>query len=294
MPDAPRQLRTDLPGAGPCRAVLWHQDALDEGGFAPDEWLAPEERAEFASLGSEKRRREWLAARAALKDLLVRDGVARRPADAIIRKDERGAPRLVVWEPDTFRYAELACAISHSAPFVLCAYLRGRGARVGVDVERRSWRLARLGRKFLSPGDRLLAKDDDRGDEPVLWSFQESLSKLLGTGWSCGFRTISCVETAPGSCELADADGNRYAGSYLWFGQHAVAIVWDPGPGELPPLHLPPRGFFDRAARARRLRALRHAKAAERKPHAESAKAAESAEAAEAEPRAEAAEEPRP
>ena len=291
MPDAPRQLRTDLPGAGPCRAVLWHQDALDEGGFAPDEWLAPEERAEFASLGSEKRRREWLAARVALKDLLVRDGVARRPSDAIVRKDGRGAPHLVVWEPDTMRYAELACAISHSAPFVLCAYLGGRGARVGVDVERRSWRLARLGRKFLSPGDRMLAKDDDRGDETVLWSFKESLSKLLGTGWSCGFRTISCVETAPGSCELADADGNRYAGSYLWFGQHAVAIVWDPGPGELPPLHLPPRGFFDRAARARRLRALRHAKAAERKPHAESAKAAE---AAEAEPRAEASEEPRP
>ena len=197
MPDAPRQLRTDLPGAGPCRAVLWHQDALDEEPFPPEEWLAPEERVEFGSLGSEKRRREWLAARVALKDLLVRDGVVRRPTDAIVRKDGRGAPRLVVWEPDTFRYAELACAISHSAPLVLCAC------------------------KFLSPGDRMLAKDDDRGDETVLWSFKESLSKLLGTGWSCGFRTISCVETAPGSCELADADGNRYAGSYLWFGHNS-------------------------------------------------------------------------
>ena len=173
MPDAPRQLRTDLPGAGPFRAVLWHQDALDEGPFPPEEWLAPEERAEFGSLGSEKRRREWLAARVALKDLLVRDGVVRRPTDAIVRKDDRGAPRLVVWEPDTFRYAELACAISHSAPLVLCAYLRGRGARIGVDVERRSWRLARLGRKFLSPGDRMLEKDDDRGDETVLCRWGE-------------------------------------------------------------------------------------------------------------------------
>jgi hypothetical protein len=45
MPDAPRQLRTDLPGAGPFRAVLWHQDALDEGPFPPEEWLSPEERA---------------------------------------------------------------------------------------------------------------------------------------------------------------------------------------------------------------------------------------------------------
>ena len=97
----------------------------------------------------------------------------------------------------------------------------------------------------------MLEKDDDRGDETVLWSFKESLSKLLGTGWSCGFRTISCVETAPGSCELADADGNRYAGSYLWFGQHAVAIVWDPGPGDLPPLRLPPRPWWERALRRR-------------------------------------------
>ena len=280
MPDAPRQLRTDLPGAGPFRAVLWHQDALDETEFAPDEWLAPEERAELATLASEKRRREWLAARTALKDLLVRDGVVRRPSDAIVRKDGRGAPHLVVWEPDTMRYAELACAISHSAPFVLCAYLRGRGARIGVDVERRSWRRSRLGRKFLSPGDRMLAKDDDRGDETVLWSFKESPSKLLGTGWSCGFRTISCVETAPGSCKLTDAEGARYPGAYFWFGQHALAVVWDAGPGELPPLRLPPRPWWERAARARRLRALRRAKAAERKPRAESAESAEEPERA--------------
>ena len=179
MPDAPRQIRVDLPGGGPCRAVLWHQDALSDVPFSPEEWLAPEERAELETLGSDKRRREWLAARAALKDLLVRDGIARRHADAIVRKDARGAPRLVVWEPDTFRYAELACAISHCAPFVLCAYLPGRGARVGVDVERRSWRLGRLGRKFVSPEDRMLEKDDASGDETVLWSFKESLSKLL-------------------------------------------------------------------------------------------------------------------
>lgn len=274
MPDAPRQLRADLPAAGPFRAALWHQDALDEEPFPPEEWLAPEERAELASLASEKRRREWLAARVALKDLLVRDGVVRRPADAIVRKDARGAPRLVVWESDTLRYAELACAISHSAPLVLCAYLRGRGARIGVDVERRSWRLARLGRKFLSPDDRMLEKEDERGDETVLWTFKESLSKLLGAGWSCGFRNLSCVETAPGACELADADGNRYPGAYLWFGQYAVAVVWDAGPGELPPLRLPPRPWWERAARARRLRALRRRRAGAPAAAAEGAGAA--------------------
>ena len=107
------------------------------------------------------------------------------------------------------------------------------------------------------------------------WSFKESLSKLLGTGWSCGFRTISCVETAPGSCELADAAGDRYPGIYFWFGQHVLAVVWDGGPGELPPLRLPPRPWWERAARARRIRTLRRrrAKAAHVRPEEDPATA---------------------
>lgn len=267
MPEAPRQIRTILPGGGPFRAVLWSQAALDEEPAAPEAWLAPEERAELEGLSQEKRRREWLAARVALKDLLVRDGVVRRPSDAIVRKSPLGAPRIVVWEPDTYRYAELACAISHCEPFVLCAYLPGRGARIGVDVERRTWRLAHLGRKFLSPGDRMLEKDDPNGDETVLWSFKESLSKLLGTGWSCGFRTISCVETAPGSCTLTDAADNRYEGVYLWFGQHAITVVWEPPAAAAAPAAAAPReprSWPERAARARRLRALRRERRAAR------------------------------
>ena len=129
MPAPLRQIQTVFPGDGPFRAVLWSQAELDAPGFDPADWLTDGERREHDALGNDKRRREWLAARVALKDLLVRDRVVRRPSDASVRKDARGCPRIVIWEPDTGRYAERACSISHSGPFVLVAYLRRRGGR---------------------------------------------------------------------------------------------------------------------------------------------------------------------
>lgn len=250
-------------GEGPFRAVLWHESAIDPlfDPAEPEHWFAPEERAALAALGlNAKRRREWLAARVALKSLLVADGVARRPADAIVRKDARGCPRVVVWEADTGRYEEIACSLSHSAPFVFCAYARGRAAAVGVDVEPRTMRLSFLRRKFLSPEDRMLPKDDAAGDDTLIWSFKESLSKLLGTGWGCGFPNLQCRETDPGSCELVDAAGVARPGRYRWFGRWAVTATWQSPKPPAPPAPLPERSLFDRLTRASRLRRLRAAR----------------------------------
>ncbi len=227
MPTPREPLATRLTDTGPVRAVFWHQDAAAAAGAEPDEWLASEERAEYAALGSEKRRREWFSARVALKAMLVADGLARRPSEITVRKNALGAPRVAIWEPDTFRYAEVGCAISHCAPYVLCAYVPVRGARIGVDVERRTWRLSRLGRKFVSEGDAMLPKDDENGDQTVLWSIKESLSKLLGTGWACGFRNLACVETEPGRCLLTDAAGLEHQGLYRWFGQYVMTLAYD-------------------------------------------------------------------
>lgn len=241
-------------GEVPFRAVLRYEKDLCAA-FDParaQEWFAAEETAALAEVGtSAKRRSEWIAARMALKDLLVRDGVARRAAEAVIRKDALGCPRVVVWEADTGRYEEIACSLSHSAPFVLCAYLRGRDAAIGVDVEPRAWRISRLRRKFVSQGDAMLQKDDSIGDDTLLWSFKESLSKLLGTGWSSGFSRLACRETAPGVCVIADADGAETPGRYIWFGKWALTAVWrEPAPAREPP----PRRRAARFSLVRRLR----------------------------------------
>lgn len=260
---AARLLRTDLRGVGPVLASLWHQDAVRESGFDADTWLCDGERAELSAISSDHRRREWIAARAAMKDMLVRAGFARAPGEASVRKDALGAPRVIVWEPDSLRYAETACSISHCAPFVLCAALPGRGARIGVDIERRTWRLSRLGRKFIAPGDSMLDKDDPRGDETALWSFKESLSKLLGTGWACGFTSVTCVETSPGVCEVTAPGGESFPGAYFWFGQHVVTLVWDapaaPSPAAAP-LPRRRRSVFASIALRRALRERRRAR----------------------------------
>ena len=256
MTDPLRQTQTVFPGDGPVRAVLRGQEALDAPGFDPADWLTEEERREHAALGSEKRRREWLAARVALKDLLVRDRVVRRPADVSVRKDARGCPRLVIWEADTGRYEERACSISHCGPFVLVAYLRRRGGRVGVDLERRTWRVSHLRRKFGSPRDAMLEKDDASGDGTILWSFKEALSKLLGTGWGCGFRNLSCRELRPGQCEMRDAEDRPYPGRYAWFGHYVLTLVYEEGTSASAVRPLP-RPFFERLSRAWSLRRLR-------------------------------------
>ena len=262
MDDAPLKTLV-FDGEGPFRAALWHEGALDSvlDPSKPELWLAPEERGAFAALGpNSKRRREWLAVRVAMKSLLVADGVARRAADVIVRKDARGCPRAIVWESDTGRYEGIACSLSHSAPFVLCAYARGRGAAVGVDVEPRTMRLSFLRRKFLSPGDRMLPKDDSAGDDTLLWSFKESLSKLLGTGWGCGFPNLQCRETSPGKCVLVDALGTVREGRYRWFGRWAVTATWQPPDPPSEPAEPPERPLWERLARASRLRRLRAAR----------------------------------
>ncbi len=265
MPAPLRQTQTVFPGDGPFRAVLWSQSELDAPGFSPEDWLTDGERREYDALSNDKRRREWLAARVALKDLLVRDRVVRRASDVSVRKDERGCPRLVIWEPDTGRYAERACSISHSGPFVLVAYLRRSGGRIGVDLERRTWRISYLRRKFVSPDDAMLEKDDAAGDGTILWSFKESLSKLLGTGWACGFRNLSCREIRPGDCEMRDAEDRPYPARYAWFGHYALTVVYEegsPAGSGLPP---PPRPFLERLVRDWRLRRLRSRRASARR-----------------------------
>ena len=232
----------------------------------------------------------------------LQGGAAERSGLLFRAADQRAAPAELLAEieallglaaPDTLRYAETACSISHCAPFVLCAALPVRGARVGVDIQRRTWRLARMGRKFMAPGDRMLDKDDQSGDETALWSFKESTSKLLGTGWACGFKSIVCVETSPGVCETTVPGGECLPGAYFWFGQHVVTLVWDDSSAAAPHAQAPARrrGFWEtlrarralgarRALREREARTIAAATAAAQ-PAAAVANSADSAAAAE-------------
>jgi len=250
-------LRAVMSGDPDFRAVLWEVAGLDRSGVDPALWLAPEEAIEMAALRGEKHRREWFAARVALKGLLLADGVVAAPATAIVRKDAAGAPRVVVYEPDTGRYEVLGCSISHSGPYVLCAYTPGRHGRIGVDIERRTWRMLYLRRKYANKADRFLAPPDSIGAGTLVWSLKESLSKLIGTGMGCGFPKLVCAETAPGRCDMLDPDGSAHRGRYEWLDRYAITAVADPPEAPSAPAPAPRRGLLERLARRRRLKRLR-------------------------------------
>lgn len=263
MFDLQPSLRAVMSGDPDFRAVLWEVGGLEKSAVDPAQWLAPEEAIEMGTLRGEKRRREWLAARVALKGLLLADGVVSAPATAIVRKDAAGAPRLVVYEPDTGRYEVRGCSISHSGVYVLCAYAPGRRGRVGVDIERRTWRMLYLRRKYANRADKLIAPPDSIGAGTLVWSLKESLSKLIGTGMGCGFPKLVCSETGPGRCEMFDPDGVAHRGRYEWLDRYAITAVADP-PEAAAAAPVPPRkrSLLERLARKRRLKRLRRERAA--------------------------------
>ena len=241
-------------------AALWHVPAAQGEVYARERWFVAEDLAECEGFTHGRRIEEWFAVRIALKTILVEDGLAASPLHIHIRKNGQGSPHVVIYNPDTGAYARLPCSLSHKGPLVLAAYSRRPGIRVGIDLERRSWKLPYLRRRFISEHDQMLEKDDQVGDCTVLWTFKEAVSKLLGSGMAYGFANIHCRETSVGICELRDGGGNHYAGAYGWFGRYALALVTDVyhGAADAGPKAKPrERPWFQRIVRAKRLRNLR-------------------------------------
>ncbi len=256
------ELQELLPDFPSVRIVSWHLEGLTQKGMAPELWLTEREREERATLSHDRRQREWTAARIALKRLLLLDNRVRSPLHAEIRKDERGQPRIVIQEPNSENYSELACSLAHKNTLVVAGY-GVDGAAVGVDIERRSWRLPHLSSRFEAPEDSLLAGVDQVARCTVLWSFKEAVSKLLGQGYAAGFTKITCRETRYGYCELTAPDGTNYQGRYLWLGRYVLSVVSNMGPdeetGQEPPV--PSRPWYRQLSRARQLRRQRREKA---------------------------------
>src|SRR5262245_58375861 len=98
--------------------------ALDVTRLAALEWLVQtaltvEEQAEYARMIHPERRREWLAARACLKALLLQRRRIRDPRECAIVKDNRGRPR-VAFSPEVSPTPAYDCSLSHKGRFA-CA-----------------------------------------------------------------------------------------------------------------------------------------------------------------------------
>ena len=260
MPDKTITKERVFPDHPVVSAILWHFAEDKASDFPRGDWFTENDLAEIESFTNSRRIDEWLSVRIALKSLMLQDGVAESALHIHVRKNEKGCPHVVVYDPATGRYARFNCSLAHKGPLVFAAYSRHPDVRVGVDIERRSWRLPYLRRRFLSERDTMIKTDDHIGDYTALWAFKEAVSKILGLGMAYGLANIHCHETNLGTCTLRDGEGARYAGNYVWFGKYSLAVVTDPLPDEAAARHRhkpPERPWLEKFSRGRRLRALR-------------------------------------
>ena len=136
--------------------------------------LTPREAARAMRMGS-RRRRDFIAARVALKTLA-------RQLDVV--KENRPDREIETLGPDGVRpcIAEsgVHCSVSHSARLVVAVAHRHP---VGVDLEMVSEKATRIWSLFLSPGERDLVLQSGLSPERTAaraWTIKEAAAKALG------------------------------------------------------------------------------------------------------------------
>ncbi|MDR2841474.1 MAG: 4'-phosphopantetheinyl transferase superfamily protein [Paludibacter sp.] len=120
-------------------------------------------KSDYAKINSDKHRFQFLASRLALKILLN--------GDAFVVYDQNGKPSL---KDDTRNIS-----ISHSGDYV--AIIVNSTHAVGIDIEMKSERFARLYQRYLSQIEQAeLFDKSDLTKVQLAWSAKETLYKILG------------------------------------------------------------------------------------------------------------------
>ncbi|MEL6184295.1 MAG: 4'-phosphopantetheinyl transferase superfamily protein [Myxococcota bacterium] len=184
---------------------------------SPD-FLSRSERTLFDTLQAPKRRREWLAGRAAARSALRALGGG---AASVLRTDE-GAPRL---EGPGAERLEVAITHGRNHAAAVAAPLTGPFPHLGidwVDAEDRV-RLLRIAKRVLSPQERAQSEADPVALQ-VAWGAREAVAKATRTGMFAfalhGVR-VTALDAAGGTAEL-DLEGSL---SRFWVRPEGSVIV---------------------------------------------------------------------
>ena len=173
--------------------------AADQAGVLTTGLLADEEAATLAGLRLPKRRREWLGGRVAAKEaarsLMTRRGLAAPPLSGLtVRADEDGRPRL--WLAAADRPVLPAISISHSGDYA--GALAVSGADCGLDIQRVTPRVMRVGERFLSGAEMALlaASPCLAGLDPaarfcLAWAAKEAARKAIRRPAPVGFLELT-------------------------------------------------------------------------------------------------------
>lgn len=196
---------------------------LADAGTAAARFLTPRERSEYGSLRHAGRRSEWLGARVCLKAMLVSRGSVCDPLQCEVMKDARGRPWLS-FAPGFPLSAVHDCSLSHKADLACACTSSVAGARVGVDVERVSSRLAKLTGAFVNERDARMPTLPTEVRLAVLWALKEACSKAVGLGIGIGLKDVICEEESEGRHNLRVDSGPRFRGRHLLHEGYVIAL----------------------------------------------------------------------
>lgn len=200
---------------------IWlRTEAFDEARV--DAWLSllsPEERARYEAMRIDKRRREFLLGRAALRTLLA-ERLAQSPADVDLRVTEAGG-------------VEVPAAPYH----VSLAHSHGRAAavaglrRVGVDLERVRACPPRVIDFALHPDERplldTLPMDRDRAFI-LCWTLKEAVLKALGTGLEQSPKKVRLeIDAAARQATMRAWDETTWRAQFEAAGDFVLAVAYE-------------------------------------------------------------------
>lgn len=176
--------RSRAESLGEADVHLWWAflDLATDGSGGPPACLSADERARAAGIASERRRRRWSAARAALRRTLA-PYVGLLPERLAFGRDRRGRPFLRD-RPGVPSVGGLCFSLAHSADLALIAV--GREVRLGVDVElvRPLVASGPLVRRVFTPAERAAVEAAPAADRPreilLRWVAKEARLKALG------------------------------------------------------------------------------------------------------------------
>ena len=126
---------------------------------------------ELATITNPVKRKEWLAARAALIDLIILHNGKMQE----IKKDDHGKP---------FLHHSQYISLAHSYPYA--ASIFHKSLKAGIDIEQVQPKLIKVAARFLNP-DELNHTAADPDTTCIYWTAKEALFKMYGRK-KCSFR----------------------------------------------------------------------------------------------------------
>jgi 4'-phosphopantetheinyl transferase len=207
-------LRADL--SAEVHGHVVHQTPGDETVRTWRDWLSKEEANRVATFGAEKRRREYVAGRAAARALLAeRLGVT--PDAVPLRTADDGGV-------DCEGHA-LRVTIAHSGDYAVAACAPHP---VGVDLERIQARDPAVARFLLGPGEERLLDEltDDREAALVLcWTLKEAVLKARRTGFRCSPKDVRLEPDPAAQCATAEVASQQWRVLYRRQGAYYLALA---------------------------------------------------------------------